>query len=124
MVFVNATPHEIKIFKEDKKTLLRVIQPGPFIIRLKTKKQIYIGHVEDIPIYTNQEFIGVEVSNKEGGIERIEIEKGKVYIVSFYVKEWVDKHHKDLSSFFYIPDSNEGGVRENGVLLGTTRLLN
>lgn len=124
MTFVNATPHEIKIFKEDKKTLLKTIPVGEFVIRLDTEPQKYIKHVEDIPIYTNQKFTGLNLGHKEKDIKQIGLDNKKVYIVSYMVKDYIKEHHPKMSDIFYIPDGNEGAVRENGMIIGTTRLLN
>jgi hypothetical protein len=67
--------------------------------------------------------LGIEVINSKGESINIKLDKDTRIIVSFFVKQYIDQNNKALSSMFFVPDSNEGAVRENGNLLGTTRLL-
>ncbi len=107
MSFINATPHEIKIYSDDKKNVIKTIPVGKFVMRLKTDQQKYINTIDGIPIYTDQKFTGIEVLDSLGKAVRFELGGDKI-IVSSHVKQYIDENLSQFSGCFFVPDSNEG----------------
>ena len=120
-MIVNTTPHPLKIFAEDKKTVLKVFPVSKdFQIRLKIKPQQKLNSIMadgkvEIPVFTSQEFTDLDITG--------DLQSQNFYIVSQMVLDWAKIYRPVLGQRFYAPDTNVGAVREEGAIVGTTRLL-
>lgn len=124
---INCTPHDIVIYDEEKKKILYTFKSNKeYNIRLDVSKQEKIKNITvnevEIPIWSNQNFVGV-IIEKNG--EKIKLDVCNIYIVSSLVKQYYQSKNDCYNQYLFVPDTNKGVVRDDkGNIIGTTRLLN
>lgn len=114
---LNLTPHDIVLYKEDRKTVLVVFQKQKYPVRLvETFATAACPEIGNIPVVGRPKY---------NGLEHMPQEKNVAVIVSALVADYIVSHCPNHFLHVFTPDTGPKGVDRNadGVIIGTTRLV-
>jgi hypothetical protein len=111
---VNATQHDVTIYQLDKRTPKYTIKSRG-LVRLITKPQKPVGSIEDIPIYSPQEFVGVDDPNG--------LLNSKVVLVSMPTGRWLASVNHPRTVLGVDSGTDSVVVDLQGRTIGATRLV-
>lgn len=103
--FVNLTPHEVVVFNEEGKEVLR-IPPSGEVLRVETET-VKVGEIEGVPVYALK-YVRVGLPEEK---------EGRYYIVSSVVLNFL-RGSKITRKDFLAPNTDKAIRDENGRIIG------